>query len=437
MKKEKRIPTVLGLFFLITGLLGGVYLTNLQTGFLTKASGDCQPINLQITNVTHNSVDISFTTSGECLAIVSLKDRLINDIRAVVSAQAVQPSKIHYYQLDGLASSTSYQFSLINDGRSINDDKFVFSTAPKPKNPVSPSNLAWGKVLNPDNTPANNSIVYLNIPGASPLSSYITSEGNWNISLANSYNADKTDWFILPLKPVEEEIIVISSNGLATQVVNISTQNNPVPDIIIGQDRFSGRSASSIDDAGNLTAITPVSASVKLDILNPGDKETLSTNQPLFFGKAPPNVKVIIKVESPQTFNGEIQSDDTGSWQWTIPGGLTPGEHTITATTQNPSTGLWETISRRFTVLATNDSPQFVASASATLAPSPTSMLIPTPTPTIVPTITKTPTTRVAHPSTTISPPVSGNLLPTSSLIIFGLLMLILGAYYLLIETTK
>ena len=61
MKKEKRIPTILGLVLLV----GTIYLTtqllNSPKGASIKASQSCDPINPQITNKTNTSVTISFT----------------------------------------------------------------------------------------------------------------------------------------------------------------------------------------------------------------------------------------------------------------------------------------------------------------------------------------------------------------------------------------
>ena len=64
MKNEKRFPTIIGIFFLVVTTFFGVKLTQNRTTTSSQASGDCQPVNPQITNITHNSASISFTTSG-------------------------------------------------------------------------------------------------------------------------------------------------------------------------------------------------------------------------------------------------------------------------------------------------------------------------------------------------------------------------------------
>lgn len=406
MTTEKHFSTILGLIFLIICIAVGVYLTRSRLILGSKASGDCHPVNPQVANITNSSADISYITSAVCLATVSVNNQIFNDIK---SASA---TKIHYFQIKYLSSTTTYHYSIISNDQTFDEDSFHFKTGSQPASPLPTSNLAWGRVLNPDKKTAGNAIVYLNIPGASPLSSFITTDSNWSISLASSFNDSQNDWFTPPPIAVEEEIIVISEDNLTTQVVNSTSLNNPVPDIIIGQNSLSAPSAPPISP-GNLANISPVPNSQSLDILNPQDGETIPNPRPDFFGTAPINSKVIIEIHSDVGTSADIQSDAAGSWNWSPPDNLAPGDHSITVKVQDPNTGSWQSVTRNFTVLATdNSNPAFVASPSASIAVS-------TPTPTVVPTNTPTPVIRVAHPSSPSSqPPVTGNSLPT--LLIFS-----------------
>lgn len=442
MKREKSFPTILGLVVLVGSLIGGVFLTQTNRNPLTKASGDCQPVNLQITNITHQSAAISYITSADCLSNLSIDNRTISDMRFEVNSTDPVPTKIHYFQVFNLKQSTEYNFTLINGGQSISESSYKFTTASKPSGDIPQSNLAWGKIFTPELAPASNVILYFNIPGASPLSSYVTSQGNWNISLAYSFNDAKTNWFNLPSSAVDEDIIVIDEKGSATQITNSSDRNNPVPDIIIGQN-FLSETPLSPPDSGQIPDTTSTNSSTTLDILNPKDGESINTVKPYFFGSAPQNSEVIITVESPETFTGQATSDSSGSWNWSLPGNLTPGEHTITVKTQNPTTGLWETISKKFYVLAgEGDSLAFTATPSATTvpaSPTPTSAIpsptvkltsTPTPVPTLVPTAVPT-AVRVSQPSTSSGIPVTGNTVPTLLIITFGVISFIIARRFL------
>jgi hypothetical protein len=420
MKKEKKIPTIFGLLLLVAAVFGGVILNNRNVNPVSKASGSCEPINPQITNITYNSANISFTTSSDCLSNISLDSKTYNDIKS--------KSKIHYFEITGMKENSPYQFTIISDGQNFNSDSFHFQTAVKPSKSIPSSNLAWGRVYVSQDNPVSDAIVYLTIPGSYPLSALVTSSGNWNISLSTSFNESLTDWFTPP-NNIEENLVVISPGYDQTQIVSNTSRNNPVPDIILGQNNFSSPD-SILDENTNTESLidnqTDLSVDKQLTISNPSDGEAISNKKPDFFGTASPNIKLTVKVESPVVYNGSVTVNDDGSWDWSPPQDLTPGEHTITVTTEDN-----KTISRKFVVLAAENQPAFSASSSATTV-TPTS----TPTKTITPTITKTitsiptPTLKITDtptsiptkiksstPSTASGMPRTGNTLPTFFLI--------------------
>jgi len=413
MIKEKKFPTILGLLILTGGVFVGVFLTNKNTNFISKASSDCAPKNPQITNITNNSVAFSFVTESSCLSTLLINNQIINN-SAVLNSD--QKSKIHYFDVTNLSDNTEYDYSFVNDSKSYQQSPKI-KTAEKPNSSVPSSNLAWGRVFTPELKSASKVMVFINIPGSSPLSALVTTSGNWNISLANSFNELKTNRFT-PIPNTAEEIIVIDQEKQTTQISANTSQNDPVPDIILGKNQFSSLPITfdAETNTGFLPSIDPIQSSKELDILNPKDNESLSTKKPDFFGTGPINSKIKIEIHSSTVYNGEITTKDDGSWNWSPPSDLTPGEHTITATIIE--NGVEKIISRKFTVLATDNPLAYSASSSAT-TPTPTSTPIPTLslkiTPTLIPTKVPTliPTIRTSKPSTSSGVPTTGNLAPT------------------------
>lgn len=414
MKPEKHIPTILGVLLLIIAIFGGVILTSKNFSFNSKAGSSCEPINPQITNITHNSAVISFSTSADCLTNININNQITQDNTN---------SKIHYFEIGSLKEDSDYSFSIISGGNNFDSSNFQISTAKKPVNQSVSSNLAWGKVLNSDNSPADKVIVYLNIPGAAPLSAITTSLGNWNIPLSTSFNESKTSLFTPP-KNLEEEIFVVAPNKDTTQIINNTSVNNPVPDIIVGQNSLTGPEVKT-----DSTGILPSTGSdidgnsdKKLDISNPSDNETLSTKKPEFFGTAPINSKVTIEVHSSEVFNGEVTTNKDGTWNWSVPNNLSPGEHTITVSTKN-DLGVLESVTRKFIVLAAESDTSFTASSSSTkTTPTPTAKITtsPIPTKTIVPT---TAVTKIEKPSTSSGVPQTGAIFPTFMIIISAIIL--------------
>lgn len=417
MKKEKRIPTILGLILMLSTVLISSRLVDRTTTTSTQASGECDPINPQITNLTHQTAVISFTTSSACLVDVKIANQTIFDPKG--------KSTVHYFDITDLEASKAYIFSIISGGKEFKSDSYNFKTAQKPNQDIPTSNLAWGRVLNPDQSPATDAIVYLNIPGASALSASVTSSGNWSIALATSFNESLNDWFISP-SDIEENITVIATGYPATQIINTTSHNNPVPDIILGQDRFSIPESISTNQIEDI--ILPeytLDSSVPLNITNPTNNEQISTQKPDFFGTGQPNSTLKIKIESPIIINGQTTVSADGSWNWSPPQNLTPGEHTITVTDSNN-----KSVTRKFTVLAAEAQTSFTASPSATT-------VIPTLTPTIAPKPTATPTylltptsIPVIKPSTSSGIPKTGVLLPNFTLISLAIVSIILATVY-------
>ena len=418
MISEKRIPTILGLILLLGTIYLGSTLVGKKTNTFTKASGDCEPVNPQITNITYNTASISFTTSSDCLATINLSNRTFTDTK--------DKGTIHYFEIVALEESKAYDFAVISGGKNFSSDSFNFKTAQKPAKDIPTSNLAWGRVLNPDNSPATNAIVYFNIPGASVLSALVTSSGNWNIALSTSFNESLSDWFT-PSGNIEENITVISPGQPQTQIVSNTSHNNPVPDIIIGQNNFSAPNKAITDESTTslLDGNFDLSNDSSLSITNPKNNENISNKRPDFFGTAKAESILKVKIESPVVIDDEVKVESDGSWNWSPRQDLTPGEHTITVTDENN-----KTVSHKFIVLAAESQTSFTASSSAVTV-TPTSAPTKTPTPTIQPTKTPIPTQIPAvNPSTSSGIPKTGNLLPTVMLMFLSFVSITFAFVY-------
>lgn len=408
MKPEKRIPTILGLVLLLATIYSGSFLVKRQASTYTQASGDCEPINPQVSNITYNSATVSFTTSSSCLATVSLSNRTFTDSK--------DKGTVHYFDLVALEESKAYIFTIISGGKNFSSDSYNFKTAKKPTKDIPTSNLAWGKVLNPDGKVASNAIIYFSITGASPLSALVNSSGNWNIALSTSFNESLNDWFTPPSN-IEENITVIAPSFNQTQIVSNTSHNNPVPDITIGKNDFSTTIAvtpttqETSSESLMKTTNSDLVSSSSLSISNPKNNENVSSKRPDFFGTAKAKSKLTIKVESPVVINGETETKSDGSWHWSPSQDLTPGEHTITITDDTK-----QTISRKFIVLAAESQTSFTASPSA---------ITPTTIPTLIP--TQIP---VVKPSTSSGVPRTGTSLPTLLLISLSLISVTFAFVY-------
>jgi len=238
------------------------------------------------------------------------------------------------------------------------------------------------------------------------------------------------DWFSPPTN-TEENLFVISPGYDQTQIVNNTSQNNPVPDIILGQNIFTAPivAPETATDNNLINGNYDLTNQTNLDISNPKTGEELSTKRPDFFGTAKPGSNLKIEVHSPIAINGTASVNNDGSWNWSPTQDLAPGEHTITVTDDNNNV-----ITRKFTVLAAESNTAFSASSSANVAtptstPTPSKSITPTPTisPTSPPTATPIP---VVKPSTSSGVPRSGDNLPTIMLLSFAFVSLTFAVLY-------
>lgn len=436
----KKIPKFIGMLFLLVLLFVGIYATNFTTTFNSQAGQSCSPVNIQVTNLTFQSFDVSFLTSKDCQANIDINGRIFADSRKINLA------KTHYFQVDGLNQKTVYNYKIVSDGVDYVHTDYKITTFSNPNQSQSDTALSWGRVFDQSNKSAVGSIVYLNIPGVYPLSAPVTAQAYWSIPLVNSYTIDGKTISSPPADTIDE-IIVLAPDGQTTVLTNNTGNRNPVPDIILGNSQFQSVPGSIEFDQLQSNQAEPVD----LTLQNPLEGENLDNTQPLFFGQGPAGQVIEVELNSSNQISDSITVSPDGSWQWTPPTNLEPGDHSINLKYTDPLTGLVKTITRNFTVLAQSDdtNPSFTASSSATLAPpSPTITKVPsvTPTgtqkPTSIPTNSPIPTsTRAISPNPTsllISPtptkttlPQSGSTIQTLSLIMLSLFFITISVIFL------
>ncbi len=419
MKREFHFPTILGVLILLAGTVAGIVVVRTNNNPSSQASGDCSPGSLQVTNVTDKSVDITFITTSSCSSTISLANRLINDVRNPAASYSV---KTHYFQIDNLNASTDYTYQVISGGQTYTNTSYKITTAAKPPGSIPVANVAWGKIYNSDNSPASSAIIYINIPGASPLSSYVTTNGNWNIALATSLDESHSNWFTVPPN-TNEDITVISENNPPLSLTGNTNNNNPVPDIIIGQTTdLNFQTANPTTAVGVISVVPNVSSTSTITITSPKDGEFIAGKTPQFIGTATPNSQVQLSLTSAvENLSTTITAANDGGWGWSLTQDLIAGQKTLTASSGNA------TVSRQFYVSDTISGPAFVASPSATDVPTPPVYYAPTAVPTDIPTLTPTAIVRRTYPATNSGMPATGNVGPTIITTTAGIVVAIIG----------
>ena len=452
----KTIPTILGILTLLAGIATGFYFWGKPQLFGPTIPPDVQPKSINISNVTSSGFTVSWLTENPTVGsvIYGTGDKL--NLKAIdYRDQQTQETKsytTHYVNVEGLSASTKYSFKINSgDNNNLYDNggrPFEVSTGPN-LGTQPPTDIIYGKVLTKDKKPAQGAIVNINLAGAASLSSLAGKEGMWARALHIARSQDLKSYLSYD---AESSVLTIqATNGTDkgnNATILVSTKNdNPVPDIVLGQDHDyrAGRAettakptlpqqlTSQPEGTASAAAATPavnfstlieseatLAAKLKLTIINPAtDGEKINTTKPQIIGQGPANKMITVKLESPVTYSGNTVIDSQGRWSFTPPADLLPGNHKVTVSTIDENGKLLE-VSRNFVVLAAGISqlPAFEATPSATSTPSASPTLPP---------VSLSPATSSSLPT--------GSVGPTFALITLGLVFLFIGFWIQLKKT--
>lgn len=454
---KKRIPTLVGMLLLLVGAVAGVLFLDESTDFLPRAAPEYVPQKVKITNISDSSLTISWLTEEPSIGFIKLGssadqlDTTVIDERDQLTGSSNE-FRSHYITIQELKPSSTYYFKLGSHSKQLydnNGDAFSITTGP-PLSTAPSSDTAYGSIYTPAETPAEGAIVYLSLPGATPLSALVKKDGNWAVSLSVARSANLSNYVSYDLTGTPIDLLVQADNGDTSQVTTTTDNDQPVPDIILGENAdYTGNEPVYLQQETELTqdyesqftlqeleVTDPDSdTTITIDTI-PADDTIINQTQPELTGSAPPGIELIVTIHSSQVITGNIVVDTNGSWDWTPPRNLELGNHTITLSYADEE-GILHTLSRSFIVQAAesigDNLPQYEATPSATITPSPTQEPTPeitpstTQSPTPSPTSTPSPTPRPTAPATISAIPVAGTTTPTIALFALGIIFLLSG----------
>jgi hypothetical protein len=199
MKKafwDKEIPSLLGLAIIVLGLSATIFLTNKQTFLQTNADANPTPQEVRITNITDNSLTVSYKTSDQASGFINYGTgttlgQTAFDERDVL--KKIQPHILHSITLKNLNPLTKYYFAIISNGNTYlnNNQNFEVTTASTISYSANKNNIV-GKIILPDATPPKEAIVYIAIGDSQFLSTLTVGDGSYQIELNHLLTSDLT-----------------------------------------------------------------------------------------------------------------------------------------------------------------------------------------------------------------------------------------------------
>ncbi|MBI3954690.1 fibronectin type III domain-containing protein [Candidatus Collierbacteria bacterium] len=450
----KRIPTILGITILIAGLTTGIVLVGRQQGLSIKAGPTATPKNVKVSNRGEKVLTISWTTDVPVTGFIKYSDNPAKltlpagDIRDQISGSS-NTYTTHYVEITGLSADKTYYFEIGSGSQTYGDAGKPYQVRTLPSTTAGAEDVITGKILLPSSQGAGGVIVYVEVTGGETLSTLTKNDGTWRLALSSSRDSKGQ---LVAYDPEKAQLTITAQGGAAGVGTAFSDteHDNPVPDITLGKthnfasgeikpvevDTLAGQEGKGFNNLlsqAEKELGTDPEATYSVKLANPEFAgEQVATSTPEFRGMGPVATEIKITVNSAEEQTGQTVVGSDGSWSWSAPLSLEPGEHTVTIEYKDEK-GIWQKFARKFTVMAAGSGgslPAFTATPSATPTVSPSPTASPTATPTISPSPTATPTGGVSMPSTESGIPAPGVLTPTITLLIVGLGLFISGLFW-------
>lgn len=406
---KKQFPTLLGLLLLVVGLAVAATLFGQGTGiFLPRASPETTPKNIRVSNVSDDGFYVSFYTDSEVPGFVKYgteknKYTQVGDERDQLTG-AVGNYNLHYIRVKGLQPSTTYYYVLGTGSGALFDDNgepFVIKTAARSGTQPKVSN-AYGTLKTESGLPAEGAVVFVTAPGAGTQSALVRNTGSWAVSLSNARTKDGASY--APIAEGDQLIIQAQGKSLSQKMdTTIILKLEESIDLAFGNSNpgNSNTVASDMNDSGESSALdaglvaplsnetdTSDSASPSaslgdfisdsttrtggsaseaasgsaeplttvVDLTIATDSATplvVETTQPVIEGKAPANVVLTVEIHSENQIQTQVTTDANGNFSIDVEElgkNLEPGDHEITYTYVDPTTGKPVTVTKEFTV---------------------------------------------------------------------------------------
>lgn len=231
-----RIPTLIGIA-LIIALLG-----SLGFWFFSREKNQTQTSfavsNLEIANTSNSAITIVWQTNLPAVGQIHFgeSENLNQKASDNRDYKTSTPRLTHFATLKNLKPNTRYLYKIVNDSGSYPLKALEFKTA----NAANLDDLNFsfikplkGTILNTNLNPIDESLIFLEIPGAQSLATFSSTAGNFILPLKLVLNKDLVQVFNIP--PGTIAILTVRKGTLESKVkISISDSTVNLPPVTIG-----------------------------------------------------------------------------------------------------------------------------------------------------------------------------------------------------------
>lgn len=355
---NKRIPTLLVLFFLTISIGATSLLVNTNTRTIGKADEHLLPYNIQITNITDNSFTVTYVTSQVASGII-LYGETAEGVYTAYDDRDKETGPLglynnHHITVKNVLPQTTYFFSIKSDSAEFLDESVPFTVttaASLIKKPQRMENISGTVILN--DYSKDNGIVFVKSNGFQTLSEVVQVDGSYSVPLEGIKNEDLSSYATIAQDTPFDLLFV---NHREKSKVAIRAGNTPaIPPVVLSKNY----------DFTFIASPTPIPTehsrfpayqlgfdrSVSPQIVFPQNNQTINDDNPFIEGTASPSAEVKINIISQKKTEETVRADSAGMWQYKVKEPLPDGKYTLTITTKN-NTGKIKIITHTFTIIS-------------------------------------------------------------------------------------
>ena len=232
--KKGRIPTTLGIAFLVVGIVAGVALIKNRQIFRLRASPEVLPKNVRVSNITDGSFTVSWVTDKETQGFIRWGANTSLDKTKIIPSDT--PGFTHSFLIEGLSPSSVYYFNINSGGKEFDNNGVAWQVKTGLTIPNQPkANIISGSVISQAKTPVKNALVYVQVGGSSLLSTITSEEGTWVIPISAARTQNLSSYIPINDSTTLVEISVQTgpSNIASAQIYPVAAK--PAPTIMLGQ----------------------------------------------------------------------------------------------------------------------------------------------------------------------------------------------------------
>lgn len=233
-----KIPTLVGIALLFT-LIGSGFLYYFYLKPASQTGNQILVSDLQVVNVFNNAVTIVWQTNTPAVGAVSYSTDDSFSQTGYDNRDRNQKiaRRVHFVTINSLESDTEYKFKVYNDNEQysdvgsfrtanipIADDNQTIFSFPKPLK---------GTVLNTNFNPIDESLIFLNIPGAQALATFSSTSGNFILPLRTILNTQRTEIMVIE-SGTSAEVRILKGSTKAEVKIKITDESVNLPPIAIG-----------------------------------------------------------------------------------------------------------------------------------------------------------------------------------------------------------